>query len=89
MGALGEFLSTSGFSLINDNLLNLVMIGLACLLLYLAIGKKFEPNLLLPIAFGMLLANLPGTGLTDPPSDANNNVGGLLYYLDFGVKYGI
>lgn len=89
MEALGEFLSTSGFSLINDNLVNLIMIGLACFLLYLAIAKKFEPNLLLPIAFGMLLANLPGTGLTDPPSDANNNVGGLLYYLDFGVKYGI
>ncbi len=40
-----------------------VMIGVACLLLYLAIVKQFEPLLLLPIAFGMLLANLPLAGL--------------------------
>jgi len=39
------------------------MLLLSCLLLYLAIVKKFEPLLLLPISFGMLLANLPGTGL--------------------------
>ena len=40
-----------------------VMIVVACFLLYLAIVKKFEPLLLLPIAFGMLLTNLPGAGL--------------------------
>ena len=40
-----------------------VMIAVACLLLYLAIVKQFEPLLLLPIAFGMLLANLPAAGL--------------------------
>ena len=39
---------------------NLIMIAIACLLCYLAIGKKFEPLLLLPIAIGMLLTNLPG-----------------------------
>ena len=43
------------------------MIAVACLLLYLAIGKQFEPLLLLPIAFGMLLANLPLGGLMDDP----------------------
>lgn len=43
-----------------------VMIGVACALLYLAIVKKFEPLLLLPIAFGMLLANLPGAGVYHP-----------------------
>lgn len=40
------------------------MIGISLILLFLAIGKKFEPFLLLPIAFGMLLVNLPLTGLT-------------------------
>jgi len=44
-----------------------VMIAVSCLLLYLAIVKQFEPLLLLPIAFGMLLANLPLGGLMDEP----------------------
>ena len=44
------------------------MIAVACLLLYLAIVKQFEPLLLLPIAFGMLLANLPAAGLMSHPS---------------------
>ncbi len=43
-----------------------VMVGLACVLCYLAIGKKFEPLLLLPIAFGMLLTNLAGEGVFHP-----------------------
>ena len=43
---------------------NAVMIVVACVLFYLAIKKEFEPLLLLPIAFGMLLANLPLAGLT-------------------------
>ena len=43
-----------------------VMIVVACFLLYLAIVKKFEPLLLLPIAFGMLLTNLPGAGRIMP-----------------------
>ena len=42
-----------------------VMIGISCVLLYLAIGKKFEPLLLVPIAFGMLLTNLPLAGMMD------------------------
>ncbi len=42
------------------------MIAIACVLLYLAIAKEFEPLLLLPISFGMLLANLPLAGLTSP-----------------------
>ena len=45
-----------------------VMIVFACLLLYLAIVKEFEPLLLLPIAFGMLLANLPSAGLMADPT---------------------
>jgi len=45
---------------------NLIMIVIACALLYLAIKKQFEPLLLLPIAFGMLLVNLPLGGVMDP-----------------------
>ena len=45
---------------------NLIMIAVACVLLYLAIKKQFEPLLLLPIAFGMLLVNLPLGGVMDP-----------------------
>ncbi len=47
--------------------LSLVMIAIACILLYLAIVKKYEPLLLVPIAFGMLLANIPFAGLMDAP----------------------
>lgn len=64
-----------------------VMIAVACVLIYLAIVKKFEPLLLLPIAFGVLLANLPLTGLMGAP--AEDAAGGLLYYLYQGVKLGI
>ncbi|HEY9061546.1 MAG TPA: sodium ion-translocating decarboxylase subunit beta [Pseudobacteroides sp.] len=64
-----------------------IMVAVACVLVYLAIGKKFEPLLLLPIAFGVLLANLPLAGLMSPESDGQP--GGLLYYLYMGVKKGI
>ena len=50
---------------------NAVMILIGCFLLYLAIKKEYEPLLLLPIAFGMILSNLPGAGLFD--SDMWNN----------------
>ena len=66
---------------------SIVMLIVSCILIYLAIGKKFEPLLLLPIAFGMLLANLPLTGLMNEP--VGNEAGGLLYYLYLGVKKGI
>ncbi|MGN0171458.1 MAG: sodium ion-translocating decarboxylase subunit beta [Acutalibacteraceae bacterium] len=49
---------------------NLIMIGIACVLLYLAIAKKYEPLLLLPIAFGMLLVNLPLSGVMDPQQNS-------------------
>ena len=66
----------------------LAMIVVACVLVYLAVVKKFEPLLLLPIAFGVLLANLPLSGLMDPPP-SSDEVGGMLYYLYLGVKKGI
>ncbi len=49
---------------------NLIMLGIACVLIYLAIKKQFEPLLLLPIAFGMLLVNLPLSGIMDPQQNS-------------------
>jgi len=60
---LREFWFTTGYA--NMTWQQGVMLLISCVLLYLAIGKKFEPLLLLPIAFGMLLTNLPLAGLTD------------------------
>ncbi len=51
-----------------DGWKNAIMICVACFLLYLAIGRQFEPLLLLPIAFGMLLVNLPLSGVMDVPT---------------------
>ncbi len=65
----------------------LIMIGIACLFLYLAIHKGFEPYLLIPIAFGMLLVNLPLAGLMAHVVGDQN--GGLLYYLYQGTELGI
>ncbi len=63
MDAILDFIKTTGFALIADNPLSLVMLLISCVLMYLAIVKKFEPMLLLPIAFGMLLTNLPGANM--------------------------
>ena len=63
MEAITNFLNSTGFAKLGENPWQLVMIVISCALLYLAIVKKFEPLLLLPIAFGMLLTNLPGAGI--------------------------
>ncbi len=63
METIVNFLGGTGFALIAENWKVLVMIALSCFLMYLAIVRKFEPLLLLPIAFGMLLTNLPGAGM--------------------------
>ena len=63
METIINFLRQTGFSMIGDNWKCLVMIAIALILAYLAIVKKFEPLLLLPISFGMLLTNLPGANL--------------------------
>lgn len=75
----------SGFA--NMTWQQLVMIVVSCVLFYLAIVRGFEPLLLLPIAFGMLLANLPVTDLLMKPS--GDQAGGLLYYLYQGIELGI
>lgn len=88
-----------------DGWKSLIMIAISCVLLYLAIKKQYEPLLLLPIAFGMLLTNFPGAGLfhTDlwnneflnPSSEFYHSYkhimaeGGLLDVLYIGVKAGI
>ena len=83
--AITNFLASTGFSALTWQ--SCVMILVSLVLMYLAIVKKFEPLLLLPIAFGMLLANLPLAGIMDAPKDGGT--GGLLYYLYQGVKLGI
>ena len=73
---LGESLSTffSNMGFANIEWQQLVMILVGCILLYLAIVKKYEPLLLVPIAFGMILTNLPGAGLMDGPYEILNLV---------------
>lgn len=83
--SLQKLWNTSGFVALNWQ--SAVMLLVGCILVYLAVGKKFEPLLLLPIAFGVILANLPLAGLMNPPTA--NEAGGLLYYLYQGVKLGI
>ncbi|WP_419027604.1 sodium ion-translocating decarboxylase subunit beta [Dysosmobacter sp.] len=70
MDAIIRFLQDTGFYLFSQdgNWRCLIMLGIACVLLYLGIVKKFEPLLLVPIAFGMLITNLPGAKPTAPPS---------------------
>ncbi len=59
---------------------NYVMVGVACFFLFLAIKKEYEPLLLVPIAFGMLLVNIYPDIMISPEESANG-VGGLLYYF--------
>ncbi|MBR2810315.1 MAG: sodium ion-translocating decarboxylase subunit beta, partial [Solobacterium sp.] len=76
---LAKIFAESGFAGLLEDPRFLIMILIACFLLYLGIHKKYEPLLMIPIAFGMLLANLPRTGITE----------GLIHYLSLGVEYGI
>jgi len=82
---IAEFLQSTGF--LNLSMGQLLMLVISCVLLYLGIYKKYEPLLLVPIAFGMLLANIPISGITDGP--VGDQPGGLIYYLYQGVKLGI
>lgn len=84
MDVLLKLLKESGFAELINSPQNLIMIGVGCFLIYLAVAKKFEPLLLLPIAFGMILVNLPLSGVMRPETATQN--GGLLYYLYQGVE---
>ncbi|MEZ9198841.1 sodium ion-translocating decarboxylase subunit beta [Shewanella sp. 10N.286.54.B9] len=80
MEGLLAFWSESGIA--NFTVGQIFMMGVGCLLLFLAIAKGFEPLLLLPIGFGAILANIPNAGFTDE--------GGLLYFAyHVGIETGI
>ncbi len=83
--SINELITTSG--LLNITFKEIIVLAIALILIYLAVAKEYEPYLLIPIGFGMLLANLPLTGLMDAASGGEN--GGLLYYLYQGVGLGI
>ena len=99
--SLMNFVDQSGISGIFADWRVLVMLVISCLLLYLAIVKQYEPLLLLPIAFGMLLTNLPGAGMYHTElfegghvhwsinGTTFDRVGGLIDFLYLGVKLGI
>lgn len=107
MGAIltniSEIFANSGWAVIADFASGgwryAVMLAIACVLLYLAIAHQFEPLLLLPIGFGMLMANLPLDGIIHMDIFINEtqhinwellgNSGGLADYLYLGVKLGI
>ena len=96
-----NFLDDMGFAMITRNWKVIIMILISFVLMYLAIVKKFEPLLLLPIAFGMLLTNLPGAEMYhtelfqgghvhwDIFAGKGNITPGLIDYLYLGVKLGI
>ncbi len=75
---LGNLLQQTAFLNLTGG--NLIMIAVACVFLYLAIKKGFEPLLLVPIAFGMLLVNIY-PDIMRAPEDSANGVGGLLHYF--------
>ena len=77
---LNNLLNQMAFMNPDFSIKNVIMIGVACFFLYLAIRKEYEPLLLLPISFGMLLVNIyPDIMLSI--EDSQNGVGGLLYYF--------
>lgn len=95
--AIQSFVEMTGFSMIANDPKVLIMIAISLVLMYLAIVKKFEPLLLLPIAFGMLLTNLPGAEMYHSKLFDSGHVdwaalsdqGGLIDYLYLGIKLGI
>jgi oxaloacetate decarboxylase beta subunit len=103
MEAITNFFGQTGFAMLfsGDNWQTVIMILIACFLMYLAIVKKFEPLLLLPIAFGMLLTNLVGAEIYhealfegghvhwDMFGGGGDITPGLVDYLYLGVKLGI
>ena len=67
MEALEKLYEMTAFGAIGENPMSLIMLALALFLLYLGIGKRFEPLLLVHIAFGVLLANFPGGNMAVVP----------------------
>ena len=80
---IGKILGGSGYAALIQEPKTIIMILIAFLLLYMGIGKKFEPLLLVPIAFGMLLANLPGSGIAVISEEGHR---GLLKIFALGIE---
>ncbi len=78
LGTLSNLVAQTAF--FNLTLGNYIMIVVALVFLYLAIAKDYEPLLLVPIAFGMLLVNIYPDIIANP-ADTTNGTGGLLYYF--------
>jgi oxaloacetate decarboxylase beta subunit len=78
-----------GIALLHLDIPHIAMMMLAILLIYLAISKKYEPFLLLPLGFGMLIANLPMPEVLGIPGFSAYDEGGLLYILYQGIKIGL
>lgn len=81
MDMLNEFISLTAFGQLTVQMV--IMWAVSCVLLYLAVARNFEPLLLVPIAFGALLANLPTEGMVNAPM--GDVPGGLFYYIAQGV----
>ncbi len=88
MEILQKIYEMTAFSAILKDPLSILMIGLALFLLYLGIGKKFEPLLLVPIAFGVLLANFPGGNMGVVPATMENGISEMTI-LEIAEKHGI
>ena len=78
LGTLSNLIQQTAF--LNLTVGNYIMILVALVFLYLAIAKEYEPLLLVPIAFGMLLVNIY-PDIIAAPSETSNGIGGLLYYF--------
>ncbi|ACJ74697.1 oxaloacetate decarboxylase beta chain [Thermosipho africanus TCF52B] len=85
--SLMAFFQSTAF--MNLTIGNIVMFAVAGVLIYIAIAKDAEPLLLIPIAFGIILANVPPdvTGILNPPTETSP--GGVLWYLQQGLALGI
>jgi len=79
----------SGIGIIDITIPQIIMILIAGLLMYLAIVKKYEPLLLLPIAFGMMIVNLPMPAILGLPGFSAHDEGSLFYFLYQGIELGI
>lgn len=87
LSAIFSFFSNSGFASLTWA--HVFMLALGGLIIWVAIAKHAEPLLLIPLGFGMIMANIPPevTGLLNPPTDGQ--VGGLLWYIKQGMDLGI
>ena len=83
-----DFMKDTGFGMVTGG--QLIMWCVVAVLMYLAVRKEFEPLLLVPIAFGALIANLPTLGVLNAPvmhPDGSFEPGGLYYYISKGIEW--